>query len=306
MKNLALQPALVAVSATMLLVGSTGVAQAKTFVKPPPASKFAASFTVATAGYFTANAALDAAGTAHLAWQAPGAASLVSCTLPRGARTCTTLVSLPLAHNDNNAYGRTLVLQPSPGVVEVVANECCQPEPQLPISAWISRDGGKTFAPPISVGSLSGLDEAVAVGGQLVLFAHELDGLHEQVTPADGSVPATSETLVTSDGGAVDATVLSDGSMLIAHETALFSNTLADTTSVDLQASTTAAPATVASFPGEDLLSIASGGGQSYVMTRVIDKSGSTSQEAICSQYSLKAFMMASMSSSALTLPRYS
>jgi hypothetical protein len=265
--------AALAVFATVL---GTGVAQAgaKAFVTPPPASKFAASFKVATAGYFTANAALDAAGTAHLAWQAPGAATLVSCTLPRGARKCSALVTLPLAHSDNNAYGRTLVLQPSPGVVEVVANECCQAEPQLPISVWISRDGGHTFSPPVSVGSLSGLDDAVADQGQLVLLAEGSDGLHEQVTPADGSAPATTDSVISTDIGGVKSTVIAGGAILIAHESALFSNTLSDTTSVDLQASPGAAPATVASFPGEDLISVATGGGATYLMTRVIDKTG--------------------------------
>lgn len=167
-----------------------------------------------------------------------------------------------------------MVLLPSPGVVEVVANECCQAEPQLPISAWISTDGGNTFGPPISVGSLSGLDYAVADQGQLVLFSEGFGGLHEQVTPADGSVAATTDAVISPDGGGVKAVVLPGGAVLIAHETALFSNTLADTTNVDLQASPSATPAPAASMPGEDLLALATGGGATYLMTRVIDKSG--------------------------------
>ena len=99
-----------------------------------------------------------------------------------------------------------------------------------------------TFGPPMSVGSLSGLDYAVADQGQLVLFSERLGGLHEQVTPADGSVPATTDTVISPDGGGVKAVVLPGGAVLIAHETALFSNTLADTTNVDLQASTLGDP----------------------------------------------------------------
>jgi hypothetical protein len=262
-------------TAALVLAGaSPGVASAKAFVTPPAASKFAASFTVAKAGYFTANAAIDAAGTAHLAWQAPGSASLVSCRLPLGARKCTSLVTLPLMHSDNNAYGRTLVLQPAPGVVEVVANECCQAEPQLPITAWTSTDGGRSFGAPVSVGSLSGLDDAVYDAGQLVLLSEEPDGLHEQVTPADGSVPATSDSLISTDIGGVKVTGIGGGALLIAHETALFSATLKDTTSVDEQSGPAAAPSTVASFPGEDLISIASGGGSTYLMTQLISKTG--------------------------------
>ena len=43
---------------------------------------------------------------------------------------------------------------------------------------------------------------------------------------------------------------------------------------MDLQASTSAAPLSVGSFPGEDLLAIATGGGATYVMTRIISKTG--------------------------------
>ena len=266
--------AVLAVSAATLVGTVTGVAQAKDFVIPAKASTFAASFTVGHAAYFQANAAIDANGTAHLAWQAPGAASLISCTLPLGARSCATQVSLPLVHSDNNAYGFTMVLLPSPGTVEVVADECCQLDPQMQITEWRSTDGGQTFEPPVSVGNLPGLTDAVADNGQLVLFKPELDGLHEQVTPADGSSPSTTDTLVSADGGNDLATVLPGGALLVAHETQLFSTTIKDTTSVSLQATPGADPATVASFPGEDLISISTGGGNSYLMTRVISNTG--------------------------------
>lgn len=265
---------LAATAATLVSTISPGVAKGSDFVIPPAASKFAASFTVGQSAYFQANAAIDAAGTAHLAWQAPGANSLISCTLPLGARHCATQVSLPLAHSDNNAYGFTMVLQPAPGTIEIVADECCQAEPQMQITEWTSTDGGATFAPPVSVGSLPGLVDAVADNGQLVLFKPELDGLHEQVTPADGSTPPTSDTAISPDEGFSQATVIAGGALLVAHETQLFSATQADTTSVSLQAGPGAIPSVVGSFPGEDLLSMVTGDGNSYLMTRVISHTG--------------------------------
>jgi hypothetical protein len=265
---------LVAAAATLASTVTSGVAQAKDFVIPAKASPFAASYKIGTSAYFQANAAIDAAGTAHLAWQAPGANSLISCTLPLGARKCATQVSLPLVHSDNNAYGFTMVLLPSPGTVEIVADECCQLDPQMQITEWRSTDGGHTFAPPVSVGNLPGLVDAVADNGQLVLFKPELDGLHEQVTPADGSSPSTTDMVVSADTGNDLATVIPGGGLLVAHETQLFSTTIKDTTSVSLQTAPAAAPATVGSFPGEDLISMTSGGGNSYLMTRVISNTG--------------------------------
>lgn len=259
-------------STTALLAGiSPGLASAKGFVVPGPASKYATSFAVGHDGLFDSNATMDPTGTAHLAWADPDATSVISCRLPRGVRACASTIHLPLAHSDDNVYGRTIVLLPAVNVVQVVADECCQDDPQLPITTWTSTDGGRTFGPPVSVGSLDGLSDAALDGGQLVLFADEVDGVHEQVTTTDGSAPATSDTVISSDTGGVKETVLRSGALLIGHENALDGENARNTTTLELQSGPNAAPSVVATFPGEDLVTLTTGAGQSYLMTRIND-----------------------------------
>jgi hypothetical protein len=83
--------------------------------------------------------AVDAAGTAHVAWltRAGEAGSLEYCQVPRGKRACALRRSVALS---DDGFGKVQVLLPRPGVVQIVA-------PLLRPAALVSSfDGGNTFA----------------------------------------------------------------------------------------------------------------------------------------------------------------
>jgi len=84
--------------------------------------------------------AVDAAGTAHVAWLAEaagGAGTLEYCQVPRGKRRCTVRTSVPL---EDDGFGKVQVMLPAPGTVQIVA-PLLQSTPLL-----TSVDGGATFA----------------------------------------------------------------------------------------------------------------------------------------------------------------
>jgi hypothetical protein len=83
--------------------------------------------------------AVDAAGTAHVAWlaEAGDAGTLEYCQVPRGKRACSLRRSIPLSED---GFGKVQVLLPRPGTVQIVA-------PLLrPAALATSADGGNTFA----------------------------------------------------------------------------------------------------------------------------------------------------------------
>jgi hypothetical protein len=82
--------------------------------------------------------AVDAAGTAHVAWlaQAGDAGSLEYCQVRRGTRRCALRRSVPLSED---GFGKVQVLLPRPGTVQIVA-------PLLQPAALVSSfDGGNMF-----------------------------------------------------------------------------------------------------------------------------------------------------------------
>jgi hypothetical protein len=83
--------------------------------------------------------AVDAAGTAHVAWlaEAGDAGSLEYCQVRRGTRRCALRRSIALPED---GFGKVQVLLPRPGTVQIVA-------PLLrPAALATSVDGGNTFA----------------------------------------------------------------------------------------------------------------------------------------------------------------
>src|SRR5206468_2724394 len=99
------------------------------------------------------------------------------------------------------------------------------------------------------------------------------DGLHEQAISFDATVPVTGDQLLSTDTGTARITATAAGPLLVAHENATEGTSVRDTTSVQSLSSPTAQPTTVASLPAEELISLTTGGGQTYLMTRVISNS---------------------------------
>ena len=85
--------------------------------------------------------AVDADGTAHVAWLADtpdGEAGVLEyCRVPRGKRACATRTQVPL---EEDGFGKVQVLLPAPGIVQILA-PLLDPSPLL-----TSVDNGATFA----------------------------------------------------------------------------------------------------------------------------------------------------------------
>ena len=187
---------------------------------------------------------------------------------------------------------------PAPGVVDVLSSEDGAPNPDTqPLIMWISHDNGTTFSAPVEVGISGGTSNsgafntssAVADGGDVVTLDQE--GGQERVFPADGSAPSTAVVPLEPDelaGGSevaeIDSTaapaiaVLGDGSLITAH-TRIDLNP--DVTIVQTQAAPGAAPTTIATLPGEDIRSLVTGPGGTFIMTRSTDEDTSASDTVL-------------------------
>jgi hypothetical protein len=105
--------------------------------------------------------AVDAAGTAHVAWLAegPGGTGVLQyCQVPRGRRACAGRTSVPL---EADGFGKVQVLLPRPGTVQIVA-------PLLTVTPLLtSVDNGATFARG-DLGSLPAIEAAIPGPGDTI------------------------------------------------------------------------------------------------------------------------------------------
>jgi hypothetical protein len=104
--------------------------------------------------------AVDAAGTAHVAWlaEAGDAGTLEYCQVPRGKRACSLRRSIPLSED---GFGKVQVLLPRPGPVQIIA-------PLLrPAVLASSSDGGNTFALS-SMGDTPAIETAIYGPGDFI------------------------------------------------------------------------------------------------------------------------------------------
>jgi hypothetical protein len=135
--------------------------------------------------------AVDASGTAHVAWNQPSAEGsdvTVYCQLPRGATTCARFQNLiPAGEKLFDSAGPQVVLAPD-GRIVVVTGRCCSQ-----VWRFVSADGGQTFDSRL-VGDLTGtFDWRAAFGpGERVSLVNS--GTY-QAPPLDGSTNAKAELL---------------------------------------------------------------------------------------------------------------
>jgi hypothetical protein len=105
--------------------------------------------------------AVDAAGTAHVAWlaEAPGGTGVLEyCQVPRGGRACAQRTSIAL---EDDGFGKVQVLLPRPGTVQLVA-PLLEPTPLL-----TSVDNGVTFT-GADLGSLPAIETALSTPGDTI------------------------------------------------------------------------------------------------------------------------------------------
>jgi len=113
---------------------------------PARAQAAGTAFTAGTGQH--PDVAVDAAGTAHVVWLQPsGSTNVVAyCRVPRGQRACTGTQTFALDLED--ITGRPWVFV-NGATVTIVDHRCCNDE----TFALTSSDGGKTFGPPVPIGT---------------------------------------------------------------------------------------------------------------------------------------------------------
>jgi len=149
--------------------------------------------------------AVDADGTAHIAWREDRADGpwTVYCRLPRGASACQD--QQDLGTTPTFQFGPVGVVLRRDGTVSVLAYYCCGEDEGTAL--WESTDGGATFGPPRTIGSVA--PESVVEGPGLNTLMTGFSGSGAplgagvQVMPTDDSPVTGYATLDdTTEGGA--------------------------------------------------------------------------------------------------------
>jgi hypothetical protein len=171
-------------------------------------------------------------GTAHVAWvhqSAPGVADQIQyCRVPRGKRACVGLQTFALPGQQIGE--RPYVFLPGGSTVLLLSHRCCFSPDQAPASELTellrSTDGGKTFGPPLLIGTHSASGDAkLGPAGTVYTITDTVTaGVSVQRNALDGSDPELAGRQA--DLGPVgnpdeydgSLAVLPDGSVLAAHD----------------------------------------------------------------------------------------
>lgn len=155
-----------------------------TLLLAAPASAHAARSVVVGAGG-NPGVAVDAAGTAHVAYNAEFESGqgrpLMYCAWPRGARRCT---PRPIVSDGYSPGAQPALVGtgPAPGEVAIVSS-------RADITAISSLDGGVTFGAPRALGTGRFFDGAFGPGGQLALSFPLLEYVEYYHRSLGGSPP---------------------------------------------------------------------------------------------------------------------
>jgi hypothetical protein len=131
--------------------------------------------------------AVDAAGTAYIAWNGPEAVSTLQfCRLPRGASACAPRASI--AGVPGTADGRAFVFVSGPRVI-VVSSRFGSGRATY---AFTSLDGGRTFGGGEVIGNVA-FNEAIAGPGDTVSGTSAISGMRFQNAGIGGATSAFAE-----------------------------------------------------------------------------------------------------------------
>jgi hypothetical protein len=153
-----------------------------------------------------ASVAIDFAGTAHVVYNANGTAdqTLNYCRLPPGQSTCGAAQALDLA---GSTTIRPHVFVDGQTVRILTYRYGLSPGPFAQDLLLTSTDGGKSFAPPVSVGTLEASDAVAGPGAAIsIVSSATATAPSYQRVPTDGSAPATTAARLSS-GYPQDSTV---------------------------------------------------------------------------------------------------
>jgi hypothetical protein len=141
--------------------------------------------------------AVDAAGTAHVAYNADYTPALnqpvMYCAWPRGARTC---APRPITADGESAQAQPALVQagPAPGELTIVSS-------RRSLVSLHSLDGGATFAAPVSLGESRAFDGAFGPNGVLGLAYYNAFRARTLAGPVDGVVTRQPDYQVNSEVG---------------------------------------------------------------------------------------------------------
>jgi hypothetical protein len=133
-----------------------------------------------------------------------GSGRLQICVLDRGGRGCARKVVLSPLSNDDT-FGTPQVFIPSANHVVVLQGACCDRSSDGGDVLYSSTDGGRTFGPPVRVGSL-GVGAAALVGSQLVFTSGD-DHDGTEVESISVNSPVSTPSTVVRSKVAYDASV---------------------------------------------------------------------------------------------------
>jgi hypothetical protein len=154
-----------------------------------------------------------------LASEGHAGTSFTVCTLRPGDRACHYKNSLVAPHNDS-LYGVAVVSTGGENVTVLTALAGSFDAKSFPIIAWNSSNDGQTFSAPVVVSSsLSGVDSATVVNGQVVIsYEDPHDGLLVQTVDPTGALVATTYAKVSAKDDANDIITNNNGNLLVAAE----------------------------------------------------------------------------------------
>jgi hypothetical protein len=191
----------------LVLIGVAAFADAAAAKKkpPPPPKPFVLD---AGSGAAKPTIAVDAAGTAHIAWNLNGPGigddSIVYCQVLRNARACAK--KLTLAAPLESVNPPQVLLAPD-GRILIVTSRCCVGAAGYPTYLLASTDGGASFAAPLEIGNNEADDAELGPGEFSVSTISDVTtgGVTFQVSPLSGPSPPKSVGLGEVAGDAVGA-----------------------------------------------------------------------------------------------------
>ena len=200
-----LVPRLTAAVACAAVLASTAAVLPQSSVAAPAREAAGVPILLSDAAASVPDVAVDAAGTAHIAWREDREDGpwTVYCRLPRGASACTDYQDL--GTTSTFQFGPVGVVLRRDGTIGVLAYYCCGEDEGA--SLWESTDGGTTFGEPRTIGSVA--PESVVEGPGLNTLMTGFSGSGAplgagvQVMPTDDSPVTGYATLDdTPEGGA--------------------------------------------------------------------------------------------------------
>jgi len=215
-------------------------------------------FKISATGYGGGNAAIEPNGTLVVTYAiANGDGKAVVCVLARGASKCKSNATLSPLDGDD-LEGIPSVFAPSANHVVVLMSTCCDGAANGDTLVFTSTNGGRTFAAPVRVGSVSP-DAAERIGSQIVFEGAATgftDGVEVQSIPALGAAapPADFANPSTATSYAQGVGSYKGGALIASQVEPKVTSTIVDYAAAGKNFNATSSYHSVGSFSNEELI----------------------------------------------------